>query len=145
MDKIIKIFIGLFVLIAIACAAVFLATGTTANPATFSAIGNGASSGDTTVYFFYGEECPHCKKIEPFIDNMSIKYPDINIRKLEIWHNQTNQKIYAAANAAAGITTPGGVPEVVIGKATLAGEVDIPAKMEAYLQAIEKKKQQAAA
>lgn len=139
MDKIIKIFIGLFVIIAIACAAVFLTTSAgTATTGSLSTLSSGAD--ETTVYFFYGEECPHCKNVEPFIDNMTKKYPDITIQRLEVWHNQTNEKIYTAANAAAGISSPPGVPEVIIGKVTLVGEKDIPEKMEAYLQAIEEKK-----
>jgi hypothetical protein len=75
------------------------------------------------------------------MENISEKYPDVDIRKLEVWYNQTNQQVYAQVNAQAGISTPPGVPEIVIGKTVLVGEVDIPAKMEAYVQAIEKKKQ----
>ncbi|MDD1702489.1 MAG: thioredoxin family protein [Methanoregula sp.] len=144
MDRIIKIFIGLFVIVVIASLAVLMAGGLGQKSETVPvASGASVTANDTIAYFFYGEECPHCKKVEPFIDNMTKKYPDIDIRKLEIWHNQTNEKLYTSVNAAAGISSPQGVPEVVIGKVTLVGEVDIPAKMEAYLQAIEKKKQSA--
>jgi len=93
------------------------------------------------IYYFYGKECPHCAKIEPFITNMTAKYPDAGIQVLEVWHNQTNQQIYDAANSAAGISSPPGVPEVVIGKTVLVGEVDIPAKFEGLIQDYLKKKQ----
>ncbi len=139
MDKIIKIIIGLFVIVAIASLAVVLVQGTTEKAATPS----GATVvNESTVYFFYGEECPHCKNVEPFIDNLTKKYPDVDIRRLEVWHNQTNQQIYSTVNAGAGISSPSGVPEVVIGKIVLVGEVEIPAKLEAYVQAIEKKSNQ---
>ena len=98
------------------------------------------SSNNNVVYYFYGQGCPHCAKIEPFMENITKKYPDVNIQKLEVWYNQTNQKIYTDVNAAAGITQPPGVPEVVIGNVVLVGEVDIPQNLERYVQAIEKKK-----
>jgi thiol-disulfide isomerase/thioredoxin len=135
MDKIIKIIIGLFVIVAIASLAVVLVQGTSEKTAV-----SPATVDDSTIYFFYGEECPHCKNVEPFIDNLTKKYPDADIRRLEIWHNQTNEQIYTTVNARAGISSPSGVPEIVIGKIVLVGEVEIPAKLEAYVQAIEKKK-----
>jgi thiol-disulfide isomerase/thioredoxin len=95
---------------------------------------------DSIVYYFYGNGCPHCAAVEPFMENMTKKYPDVDIRMLEVWYNQTNQQIDDQVNAEAGITSPPGVPEIVIGKTVLVGEVDIPAKLEGYLQAIEKKK-----
>jgi cytochrome c biogenesis protein CcdA/thiol-disulfide isomerase/thioredoxin len=74
------------------------------------------------------------------MENMTKKYPDVDIRMLEVWYNQTNQQIDAEVNAEAGISTPPGVPEIVIGKTVLIGQQDIPDKLEGYLQAIEKKK-----
>ena len=59
---------------------------------------------------------------------------------LEVWYNQSNQQVYTQVNAQAGISTPPGVPEIVIGKTVLVGDKDIPTKLEGYLQAIEKKK-----
>jgi thiol-disulfide isomerase/thioredoxin len=89
---------------------------------------------DRVVWFFYGEECPHCHEVMPFIDTMTEKYPDARVRRLEIYHNTTNQQIYAAVNAAAGIPSPRGVPEVVIGNVTLVGIKEIREQMEDYLQ-----------
>ena len=142
MDRIIKIFIAAFVIIAVASVvAVHVMDAGAAGPAS-SAPGTAAdlSGNDTVVYYFYGQGCPHCAKIEPFMENMTKEYPDVDIRMLEVWYNQTNQQIYAQVNAQAGISTPPGVPEIVIGKTVLVGEVDIPAKLEGYLQALEKKK-----
>jgi len=139
MDKIIKIFIAVFAIIAIATAAFihFSSVSTAETPATTAvAVDTGDGS---TVYFFYGEECPHCKNVEPFIDNLTKKYPDVDIERLEVWHNQTNEQVYTAMNAAAGISSPPGVPEVIVGKVVLVGEKDIPAQLETYVQAIEKK------
>jgi len=93
----------------------------------------------TTIYFFYGTECPHCHDIMPFIENMTKKYPDANIQVLEVWHNETNERLYIQANAAAGVIAYG-VPEVVVGKTALFGAIEIPAKFEGLIQDTLKKK-----
>ncbi len=134
MDKVIKIIVTLFVVIAAASVAYIVYI----TPSVSAATPSGAN--DSIVYYFYGQGCPHCANISPFMENITKKYPDVDIRKLEVWYNQTNQQIYAQVNAEAGISTPPGVPEIVIGKTVLVGDKDIPSKLEGYLQAIEKKK-----
>ena len=143
MDKIIKIFIAVFAIIAV-LTVVFVTAHGNAGTATATTSAPAIAADDSVVYFFYGEECPHCKNVEPFIDNITKKYPDVDIRRLEIWHNATNEQIYNSVNAAAGISSPSGVPEIVIGKVVLVGEKEIPDKLEAYVQALEKKKVSAA-
>ena len=143
MDKIIKIFIAVFAIIAVAAVAFVLATHGSTEAAASDAATSSASAiaaDDSVVYFFYGQGCPHCAAIEPFMENMTKKYPDVDIRKLEVWYNKTNEQIYTQVNAAAGISSPSGVPEVVIGKVVLVGQQEIPDKLEGYLQALEKKK-----
>ena len=131
MDRTIKIVAAVFALVIIACLAVFF-SGAPAH--------SGADQIPGPIYYFYGAECPHCHNIEPFIHNLTQKYPGADIRILEVWHNQTNQVIYSQANAAAGLSTPPGVPEVISGRSVLVGERDIPAKMEALVQDYLKKK-----
>jgi glutaredoxin len=139
MDKIFKIAAGLFAVIVIACFVVFFAGASPHDSLTFS--GSPAPVSTTTIYYFYGAECPHCHNIKPFMDNITQKYPEANIQVLEVWHNQTNQDIYSKANAAAGLSTPPGVPEIVLGRTVLVGEKDIPDKLEALVQDYLKKKQ----
>jgi len=136
MDKLIKIIVALFVVIAAASVAYVVYV----TPSVPSATPSAANASDSIVYYFYGQGCPHCALIEPFMENITKEYPDVDIRMLEVWHNQTNQQIDAQVNAQAGISTPPGVPEIVIGKTVLIGQQDIPDKLEGYLQAIEKKK-----
>jgi thiol-disulfide isomerase/thioredoxin len=138
MDKILKISATLFVFIVIGCVAVF-AGGFLNTSSQGTAGANSVSSGNVTVFFFYGEECPHCHKIMPFLNNLSIKYPDVDFRSLEIWHNQTNYVVFNRMNAALDITTAG-VPEVIVGKTALDGEIEIPEKLEAVIQDELKKK-----
>nr|WP_320162150.1 thioredoxin domain-containing protein [uncultured Methanoregula sp.] len=140
MDKIIKIAVGLFAVI-IFCAALVFAfpgTGPVQTPQdSNSAIGPG---GNVTVYFFYGEECPHCHNIMPFMQSLQQKYPDVNILFLETWHNQTNQALSVTLNRELKVSNSG-VPEVIVGNVALIGEKDIPAKLEqAILDQLKKKR-----
>ena len=127
MDKIIKVAAGLFAVVVIAGLAVYFMGA------------QQQSSAPQVIYYFWGDGCPHCAHIEPFIENLTKKYPDADIQVLEVWKNQTNQAIYAQANAAAGVTNYG-VPEVIYGKTVLMGEDQIPAKMEALVLDYLKKK-----
>lgn len=41
-----------------------------------------------TLYEFYGEECPHCEKMEPLVENL--KDAGFDIKQLEVWHDEDN-------------------------------------------------------
>jgi thiol-disulfide isomerase/thioredoxin len=129
MDTIIKIVAGLFAVVVVAGLAVFFT----------SAPQQATVSAPPVIYYFWGDGCPHCAHIEPFIENITKKYPDANIQVLEVWKNQTNQAIYQKANAAAGVSNYG-VPEVIYGKVVLMGEEQIPAHMESLVLDYLKKK-----
>jgi thiol-disulfide isomerase/thioredoxin len=107
--------------------------------------GPGADSSvpdNVTVYFFYGEECPHCHTVMPFIQNLSKKYPQVDFRILETWHNETNNALFTSLNQKLAIQNTG-VPEViVIGNTTpLVGDRAIPAYLEGViLEQVNKKK-----
>lgn len=45
------------------------------------------------LYFFYGDECPHCKAAEPFLTEMQNKY-NLTIIYHETWHNSSNKQIF---------------------------------------------------
>jgi cytochrome c biogenesis protein CcdA len=42
------------------------------------------------VNFFYGDGCPHCAKVEPVIDVLKTKFPQVLFNSYEIYHNQDN-------------------------------------------------------
>lgn len=47
---------------------------------------------DTTLYFFYGEGCPHCAKEEIFLKEMEEKYQNLKIKRYETYGNLDNYK-----------------------------------------------------
>jgi len=50
------------------------------------------SSTGICVYFFYGNGCPHCAEVEPFIKELAKKYPEVQLKELEIYYNEANRQ-----------------------------------------------------
>ena len=126
MDNTLKIVAGVVIVLLAACALFFVLSQQSVIPAGSSVQSN------ITVYFFYGEECPHCHKVMPFVESLKQKYPEVDIRILETWHNETNQALSLAIHQKLGIKSAG-VPEVIIGNVVLTGSVDIPARLESAI------------
>jgi thiol-disulfide isomerase/thioredoxin len=141
MDNTLKIVAGVFIAILVVCVVVFLVIPQQ-SVQTSSAVVDTSVHGNVTVYFFYGEECPHCHNVMPFIQNLSKKYPDVDFLILETWHNETNNAISTLLNQKIGIKNPG-VPEViVVGNNTpLIGDRAIPEELEGVILEQLKKKQ----
>lgn len=80
----------------------------------------------TCIYFFYGTGCPHCAQIEPFLNEMEIKYQDIEIQKFEIYDNRPNLVLLNNYFNAYGVPeTERGVPTIFIGNTVLTGDKPI--------------------
>lgn len=141
MDNTLKIVAGVFIAILVTCAVFFLVIPQQ-SVQTPSAAKDTSVEGNVTVYFFYGEECPHCHNVIPFIQNLSKKYPDVDFRILETWHNETNQALSLSLHKKLGIQSAG-VPEViVVGNNTpLVGDRAIPEQLEGVILEQIKKKQ----
>ena len=113
---------GILILFAVVLAAPGLGTA-------FFGPSPAASQAPLTVYFFYGEECPHCHDVMPLVLSLKEKYPDVDFRILEIWHNQENTQIFFKVSREVG-STQAGVPQAVVGDVVLVGGRDIPAQLE---------------
>ena len=87
-----------------------------------------------TGYFFYGDGCVHCDSVKPVLAKLRTKYPDFDIRMLEIYHNVTNQVTFSAMQQQYGIGNTG-IPVFFIGKRVLIGDVNIKDHLEeAFLE-----------
>jgi glutaredoxin len=42
------------------------------------------------LLFFYGLECPHCKRMEKHVDKLITE--GFEFEKIEIWHNKENEE-----------------------------------------------------
>ncbi len=67
-----------------------------------------------TIYFFWGDGCPHCSTQKVFLDKMEDKYPDLEIKSFETWKNPANAQIFQEM-AQAYNTRAAGVPMTFIG------------------------------
>jgi thiol-disulfide isomerase/thioredoxin len=141
MDKTLKIAAAVFMAILVAGVVFFLVQPQPLGETPSVTVDTSAQS-NVTVYFFYGEECPHCHNVMPFIKNLSEKYSDVNFQFLETWHNETNQALSWSLHQKLGLPNPG-VPEViVVGNNTpLIGDRAIPAELEGVILEQLKKKQ----
>ena len=79
------------------------------------------------VNFFYGDGCPHCAKVEPVIDVLKNKFPQVVFNSYEIYHNQDNAlslyKVYDEYKVSE--EDRGGVPIVFIGNKYFMGDKPI--------------------
>ncbi len=67
-----------------------------------------------TVYFFWGEGCPHCEDEKLFLEEMESKYPQLEVKSFETWKNKENEELFQEMAAAYGIEARG-VPTTFIG------------------------------
>ena len=44
------------------------------------------------LIWFYGKECPHCKKLHPVVDQFE-EQNGMEITRLEVWHDDQNAKL----------------------------------------------------
>jgi thiol-disulfide isomerase/thioredoxin len=139
MDNTLKIVAGVLIAILVACVVFFLVIPQPSGESS-SAVTGKPVQGNVTVYFFYGEECPHCHNVMPFVQNLSKKYPEVDFLILETWHNEINLGLSQSLHKELGVPNAG-VPEIIIGNISLVGDRDIPARLEGYiLEQLKKKK-----
>jgi len=61
-------------------------------------------SNKITIYFFWGQGCPHCTAMKPYIGKITAKYPQIEVRSMEIFNNEENSKLFDETAQAYGKT-----------------------------------------
>ncbi|MFW6026964.1 MAG: hypothetical protein ACOCRX_11560 [Candidatus Woesearchaeota archaeon] len=45
------------------------------------------------LYYFYGEDCYSCQQAAPYIEQLENDFPDLQIKKFEVFYNEENKKI----------------------------------------------------
>ncbi|MBN2047829.1 MAG: hypothetical protein JW750_08315, partial [Anaerolineaceae bacterium] len=75
-----------------------------------------AASGDAavTIYFFWGDGCPHCEKEWEFFRSWLPDHPEVRLMDYETWYVPENQDLFNEMAAAYGFK-PQGVPTTFIG------------------------------
>ncbi len=78
---------------------------------------------NTSIYFFYGEGCPHCIAIEPIVKATSAQC-EISFKSYEVYHNETNRQLLTdfAKRYCRNATR---VPAIFVGDSALIGDEQI--------------------
>ena len=73
------------------------------------------------LYFFYGQECPHCAAAKPFLLELQQKY-NFSVISHETWHNASNQQIFEQFLTAYNVPKSSwGVPAFFMGSRHILG------------------------
>lgn len=120
MNKKILLFIGLILILGVSVA--FLKTKKTKNNE--SSPPNNEKKNEELI-LFYGEGCPHCEKVEKFIEENKID-KKISLEKKEVYNNDNNGKELGEKAVSCGMDTDRiGLPFLWDGKKCLMGDTDI--------------------
>lgn len=87
-----------------------------------------------TIYFFWGDGCPHCAEAKPFLAGLTQRFPRVQVRDFEVWYHQENQDPFIRMAAKFGFE-PSGVPTIFIGDRYWVGYAKDPIgkEIEAYV------------
>ncbi|MFW5865622.1 MAG: glutaredoxin family protein [Nanoarchaeota archaeon] len=88
-----------------------------------------------TVYFFWGEGCPHCSDEKLFLEELGRKYSDdLEVKMFETWNDRENRNLFQEVAQAYGIEARG-VPTTFIGEKHWVGYTDsMGQEMESKIQ-----------
>jgi len=68
---------------------------------------------EVVLFMFYGQGCPHCGKMELFLNDLEEKYPTLKVEKYEVYNNQDNRELFENMSKAYD-TKVEGVPAAFI-------------------------------
>jgi cytochrome c biogenesis protein CcdA/glutaredoxin len=89
----------------------------------------------TCVYFFYGDGCAHCARVEPFINELESKYNYLAVQKFEIYNDRSNMVLLNNYFENYNISNENmGIPVVFIGNNYLIGDGPIIERLESTIQ-----------
>jgi len=83
------------------------------------------ASQPVTIYFFWGDGCPHCAAAKPFLAELSQRYPGVTIRDFEVWNHEANREPFFKMTAKYGFE-PTAVPTIFIGDKYWVGYAEDP-------------------
>jgi len=92
-----------------------------------------SGKGPIPLYYFYGLSCPHCAKIEPLLEELAARYPQVAFRSFEVYYDKVNQELFKDFVARFGLEKAA-VPLVFIGEEAFLGEKAIREGLEGAIE-----------
>ena len=89
-------------------------------------------------YIFMVTGVPIVKRYNPLLTNFRLKYPNLHLEMLEVYHNTTNQQTFVEMNRQYN-TGNAGIPVIFIGDQALVGETEIKDHFEERILAEEQR------
>lgn len=89
--------------------------------------------GGICIYYFYGQGCPHCAEVEPLIKELAKKYPQTELKELEVYYNEINREKLQDFNWRFQVKKEG-IPAVFIGEQSFIGVEPIKNNLEKQIQ-----------
>ena len=65
-----------------------------------------------TIYYFWGDGCPHCAALRPFLDELAAR-PGVALSAYEVWHQEEHRALFERVAEAHGVGADG-VPAVFV-------------------------------
>lgn len=93
-----------------------------------------AETPGVTIYYFWGDGCPHCAALRPFLDELAAR-PGVDLAAYEVWYDEENRDLFRRVAAAHGIEASG-VPTVFVAGGSWVG--DSPAFRQAIGEAVDR-------
>jgi cytochrome c biogenesis protein CcdA/glutaredoxin len=98
-------------------------------------ISSASAENSTCVYFFYGDGCAHCARVEPFINEIASRYDSLDVQKFEIYNDRSNMILLNQYFENYNISNENrGIPVIFIGNNYLIGDKPIIENLESTLQ-----------
>lgn len=91
-----------------------------------------------TVYFFWGDGCPHCHDEQAFWEKIKDNYPEIEWQALETWHNDENQARLLQVTREMTGKAFGSVPVTIVGQEVIYGFRDEKTTGQQIIKALDK-------
>ena len=76
-----------------------------------------------TIYFFWGNGCPHCADAIPYIRGLLDEFPRLRVQAFEVWYNEENAQILQQVATGYGFEAKF-VPTIFIGEKSWQGFSD---------------------
>ena len=91
-----------------------------AAPALTPTTGSTQAADDDPLWYFWGDGCPACAQAAEWLDELEEEYPDLEVRRVEVWYDEDARELFERLMAARGESVQG-VPTFVLGERTWVG------------------------